>query len=209
MPAAALRTLLVAGLACLCACSGTRLERHGAPQQRVIARTYAVDLSILREAVRKNLRNARLISPIPLPEMNVIELKPPSYPPDWLAAWGDPGNFLSAYKQLPAAARADDLLLEEPTYDVYWPSEYESAAGPVKFRCGFILHFVPQTPSLTEVQVYEKSPEIWAGEHWAVLHEGIGFGKVHNIRFVEPTVKDRVDVLDALSRLAAAGVYSP
>jgi hypothetical protein len=30
---------------------------------------------------------------------------------------------------------------------------------------------------------------------------GIGFGRYHDIRFVEPTVKDRVDALDIVDQL--------
>jgi len=125
------------------------------------------------------------------------------YPPDWPVTWADPGNFLAPYKEMAAARRLDDLLLEEPAGDEYWHSEYEAAATPAKLRCGLIVHFEPHNPLSTEVQVYEKVPEVWAGERWALLHEGIGFGKVHDIRLVEPTVKDRLDLLDALAKIAA------
>jgi hypothetical protein len=131
--------------------------------------------------------------------MRAIQLNPPNYPADWLTTFIDPGGYLDSYKRIPGSLRDRDLLIEEPTGDLYWPSEYSAAAGPVKFRCGFILHFAASAPLRTEVQVYEKIPEIWVGEHWDFLHHGIGFGKVHEIRFVEPTVKDRVDLLNLLS----------
>jgi hypothetical protein len=94
----------------------------------------------------------------------------------------------------------NDLLIEEPIGDLYWASEYSSDSGPVKFRCGFVLHFAKRGPSSTEVRVYEKVPQIWVGEHWDFAHHGIGFGKFHDIRFVEPTVKDRLDTLDLLDK---------
>ena len=109
--------------------------------------------------------------------MRVIEPKPPDYPPDWMETLADPGNFLE------------------------WRSEYETAAGPTKFRCGFILHFEQGRPLSTEVQVYEKTPQVWVGERWAFSRHRIGFGKVRDIRFVAPTVKDRLDLLDALNGL--------
>jgi len=33
---------------------------------------------------------------------------------------------------------------------------------------------------------------------------GVGFGRVRDIRFVEPTVKDRIAVLDLVQRLLAS-----
>jgi hypothetical protein len=49
--------------------------------------------------------------------------------------------------------------------------------------------------------VYEVVPTVWVGEHWAMSAHGIGFGRYHDIRFVEPTVKDRVDALDIVDQL--------
>ena len=159
--------LMIPLLTCWCGCTNVRVERHGARQQRVVSRTYPVDLSTLREGVLKNFGGTPNPATIPIRSMQVIELKPPNYPPDWLATWVDTGRFLDPYKGIPASERAQDLLIEEPTGDVYWPSEYETAAGPTKFRCGFILHFEQQSPLSTEVQVYEKTPEVWVGERWA------------------------------------------
>jgi hypothetical protein len=188
---------------CLAACTDVRIERHGAPQQRVMSRIYSVGLPAFRERILRGFMKISNSTVVPFLHMNVIELKPPNYPQDWATTWVDPGNFLEAYRSISGAGRVQDLLIEEPTGDRYWPSEYETAAGAVKFRCGFILHFEQKGPLLTEVQVYEKVPEVWAGEHWAFLLHGIGVGKVHDIRFVEPTVKDRLEVLDALNEIAS------
>ena len=81
-----------------------------------------------------------------------------------METWADPGNFLEPYKRMSAPQRVHDLLVEEPAGRVYWRSEYETAAGPAKFRCGFILHFEKPRPLSTEVQVYEKVPQVWVGE---------------------------------------------
>jgi hypothetical protein len=152
-----------------------------------------------RAVIIDKLRGVRTTTAVPFHSMRVIELKPPNYPPDWLVTWVDPGNFLQPYKSIDASHRVQDLLIAEPTGDVYWPSEYHTPQGPVKFRCGFIIHFEGSGPLLTEVKVFEQVPEIWVGEQWDLLHHGVGIGKVHDIRFVEPTVKDRLDVLDALT----------
>lgn len=197
-------------LVCLWSCTSVRVERHGAPQQTVVGRKYSVDLPTMRAAILRRFarRGAEEPPTIPSPfsKMRAIVLEPPSYPADWLVTWVDPGGFLESYKRIPADMRASDLLIEEPTFDYYWTSEYATAAGPVRFRCGFILHFVQPDPLTTEVQAFEKVPEVWAGEHWAVAHHSIGFAKVHDIRAVEPTVKDRVDLLDTLNEIASTAV---
>jgi hypothetical protein len=190
-------------LTCLWGCANEPVARRGDPQQRVMSRSYPLDLATFREKIRayfRELPNA----PIPFHSMVVIELKPPNYSPDWLLSWVDPGNFLVAYKQISAGDRSQDLLIEEPTGDRYWQSEYATTSGPARFRCGFIVHLERHGPLATEVQVYEMVPEVWVGEHWELLHHGIGFGKVHDIRSVEPTVKDRMDLLDALNEIASA-----
>jgi len=40
------------------------------------------------------------------------------------------------------------------------------------------------------------------GEHWATAAHGNGFGRYHDIRFVEPTTKDRQDLVSLLERIA-------
>ena len=190
--------LLAPALVCLVSCASAPVERRGASQQRIVSRVYAKDLETLRAGILRAFRGAL---PPPFQGMRAIELKAPDYPADWVAAWVDPGGFLESYRRLPAPLRVHDVLIEEPTGDRYWPSEYSTSAGPVKFRCGFILHFSAPAPLVTEVQVYEKAPEVWAGEHWEFSRHGIGFGKVHDIRPVEPTVKDRLDMLDLLSEI--------
>ena len=128
--------------------------------------------------------------------LQMTEQPPPGSSPDWLVTYVDTAGFLKPYVDLPDSARSYDLVLREPTGDKYWTSEYETTDGPVRFQCGLIVHFVPRSPTETEVQVFEIVPTMWVGEHWAMAKEGIGPAKVHDIRFVEPTVRDRHAVLD-------------
>ena len=97
-----------------------------------------------------------------------------------------------------AASKQNDLLLEEPTGDAYWGSEYVSSNGsPVRFRCGFIIHMEESNDSTTRVQVYKKAPQVWPGMYWTFGHSGPGMYR--DIRFVDPTVKDRFALLDVLT----------
>ena len=195
------KSFLVMALICLLSCNSVPVERRGAAQQFVVSRVYPADLQTLRAAVLTRFADKSQPLPSPFQSMRAIELKPPNYTADWTTTWRDPGGFLERYQRIPASLRVYDLLIEEPIGDTYWHSEYSMTAGPTQFRCGFVLHFSAESPLATEVQVYEKVPEIWVGEHWELLHHGIGFGKVHDIRFVEPTVKDRLDMLDLLGEI--------
>lgn len=193
--------LILVVLICLGSCASVPAERHGDSQRLIVSRIYPADLQMFRALILDRFGDNSNALPPPFRSMRAIELKPPNYRADWFTSWTDPGGFLEPYKRLPAPLRVHDLLIEEPIGDLYWPSEYSTTAGPVKFRCGFILHFSEPAPGTTEVQVYEKAPEIWPGEHWELLHHGIGIGKVHDIRVVEPTVKDRLDMLNLLTEI--------
>ena len=187
----------------LCACASTPVERKGPLQQTIVKRTYSTGLQDLRSAILAKFGRVPNSLPFPFREMHAIELKPPQYGPGWLEGWADGGGFLQTYKRIPAAEKLQDLYINEWTGDIYWPSEYFTLAGPAKFHCGFIVHLAEQAQNAAEVQVYEHVPTVWAGEHWEVSRHGIGFGKYHDIRFVEPTVKDRIDLLDLLGALAS------
>lgn len=202
--------LIVLALAVSSGCGTAPVKRYGPLQKRVVSKTYAAETETFRAAILSKFKSVQITGPAPFPSpaiastapfqsMRTIELDSPNYPPDWLAAWVDPGDFLEPYKVIEGPRRLRDLLIEEPTGDIYWHSEYGTPAGPAKFRCGFIIHFEQKAPALTEIQVYEKAPEIWIGEERRFAHHGIGIEKFHKIRFVQPTVKDRLDMLQALN----------
>jgi hypothetical protein len=194
----AIATLL--WLALFVACNATPVTRQGLTQQRVVARTWAAPVLTVRAKVIGAFNSGRSKVPAPFNQMIVSELKPPRFPPDWLATLVDPGEFLSDYKRLAEEVRRNDLLLEEQTGDGYWPSEYATAAGTVRFRCGLILHFADAVNAAT-IEVYETVPSVWVGEHWALTAHGVGFGRYHDIRFVEPTMQERVRILDLIDTI--------
>jgi hypothetical protein len=135
--------------------------------------------------------------------MTASALMPPEFSSDWLVTLIDPGAFLDPYKRLAASDKMNDLWLQEAR-DFYWHSEYttlDAVDKALPFRCGLILHLVPHGPSSTEIQIYETAPTVRVGEHWALTAHGVGFGRYHDIRFVEPTVTDRVRALEMLERV--------
>jgi hypothetical protein len=169
----------------------------------VVARIYPDSTAHLRAAILDAFDGSRSQLQEPFRHMSSNALTPPTFSADWLVTTVDPGGYLDAYRMLPADMRSHDVLIQDPTGDFYWNSEYGTTDTdrPVRFHCGFILHLVTQGPSSTEVQVYELVPSVWPGEHWAFSAHGVGVGRYHDIRFVEPTVTDRVQVLELLDRV--------
>jgi len=180
----------------IAACRTTPITRNGPAQERIVSRTYSVPLKDLRERILDRYPAARAGSDA-YRVLDMTEQPPPGFPPDWLVTYRDSGEFLRPYVDLPDSARVHDLVLRDATLDKYWTSEYETTGGPVRFQCALVIHFTPRSATETEVQIFEIVPTVWVGEHWvAMAKEGIGPAKVHDIRFVEPTVRDRRAVLD-------------
>jgi hypothetical protein len=185
---------------CLAGCRSGPVQRTGERQATIVERTYRLPVAALRETVLRIFAARPRWLPFPFKDMMAVELKPPSYASEWAATFVDPGEFLKPYKQLPASERDQDLLLREATGDLYWNSEYTGQSGAVKFQCEFILHF-KESAGGTTVQVFEKVPSVWPGMYWTFGHSGPGWYR--DIRFVEPTVQDRVSALDMLEELSA------
>jgi hypothetical protein len=173
-----------------------RNDEKGRATKEVTA-TVPVALETLRSAVIAEMKARK--APAPVTGMWLVEVS--TWPPDWAGTYVDPGGYLAPYRNLPAADRARDLLLEDFT-NPSWMSEYESDRGSVPFRCAFVVHFGATTPESTRVSVYEVTPEVTVGKVWAWAHEGIWFGKVDDIRFVEPTMTDRQKVVAWVETLA-------
>jgi hypothetical protein len=174
-------------------CSGSSVTRSGPPQTNDVSQSWPKPLEELRVAVIDGFRQAAIDAPTRFTRMSMVQLN--TWPSDWGATYVDPGGFLEPYRKLAAADRDRDVLIEDPIGDQYWSSEYVTSSGPVKFRCGFILHFATPMAGETRVTIYEMTPAIWMGETWGWAKEGILPGRHHDIRFVEPTVGDRRGVL--------------
>ena len=186
---------------CLAGCRSGPVQRTGAAQSTIVERTYGLPVAALRGPVLHVFDVRPRLVPSPFKEMMAVELRPPSYTSEWVETFVDPGEFLKPYKQLPASERDQDLLLREATGDLYWNSEYTGESGAVKFQCEFILHFKESAGGATTVQVFEKVPSVWPGMCWTFGHSGPGWYR--DIRFVEPTVQDRVSVLDMLDTVVS------
>ena len=192
--------VLAAALA-IAACRQTPVTRNGPAQERIVSRTYPVAMSDLRARIVDRYPASRHGSSDMFRVLDMTGQPPPGFSPDWLVGYVDPGGFLEPYLALPDSARTHGLVLQDAIGDKYWSSEYETSDGPARFRCTLIIHFIPRSATATELQVFELVPTVWAGERWGAAKEGIGPARVRDIRFVEPTVRDRRAVLDFVDRI--------
>src|SRR5215471_8436436 len=134
----------------------------------------------------------------------------PRFPDDYqLKAFSKDNPPLKEYVALDASARKHDFYITPPyatnevsagSTDYYWESEYHYNDQPAKFRSKFIIHLEPQGDSKTRIDIIEFQPEIWVGRKFDVLGHG-GPGYYHDIRFVEPTTQDRIELLDYLKSI--------
>ncbi len=185
------------------ACHSTPITRGGPPETRAVSRTYAQPVDVVRAAVLDAFARRPNDLPAPFNAMNAGTATESQYADGWVNGYVDPGGFLDEYKKLPESARRADIVLDDPTGDLYWPSEYAGPDGVVRFHCRFILHPSDNGAGGTTVTAFEVVPTVWVGEHWSMTMHGIGFGRAHDIRFVDPTVLDRVKALDIVSQLLA------
>ena len=112
-------------------------------------------------------------------------------------------SFVESYLRIPAELRARDLYLYEPLGDYFWDSEYFYKGQAAKFRCSFLIHLEAAKDSGARVEIFEYQPTIWVGEYLGLSAHAILPAMLHDIRFVQPTTKDRVEVLRLV--LQAAG----
>lgn len=107
-------------------------------------------------------------------------------------------RFIRRYVAIPLNLRTSDFYLYEPTGDEYWPSEYRYRGQPAKFRCSFFIHVEPAAGASTRVEIFEYQPQIWVGERFGFSAHAALPTTFHDIRFVEPTTIDRLELLSLL-----------
>jgi len=174
----------------LIACTEPRIERRqaGPPRAATVFPIRAVEAS---ERLLAGLEDALAGSRFPGFEVATSDASIfPDTAQQRLNGAGNPG--LSRYAALPPQAKSLDLYLHDPL-DRYWTSEYLMDGASVKFRCDFLLH-LEEVDGGTRVEVVEYLPRVWARDHFQLLGRH-GPGRYHDIRKVEPTVRDREELL--------------
>jgi hypothetical protein len=103
------------------------------------------------------------------------------------------------YLAMPEASKKNDFYLYEPSGDYYWDSEYYYKNKPAPFRTSFIIHLDTVENNQTKIQIFELMPEIHVGEYIGFSGHSMPFpGKFWDIRWVEPTISDKIDILNII-----------
>lgn len=111
----------------------------------------------------------------------------------------DESSEILAYKAISSSSKSDGFYLYEPSGDYYWNSEYYYQNKPAPFRTGFIIHIESVTNNQTKIQIFELLPEIRVGNYIGFGgHSGLLPGKFWDIRQVEPTISDKIDLLNVI-----------
>jgi hypothetical protein len=123
----------------------------------------------------------------------------PLFPDDYqIQHWSKTDPYLRPYAAIPPDRRQHDFYLYEPTGDYYWFSDYYYRDAPAQFRCAFIIHLEPAAEHGTKIAVFEYLPTIWVGERFGFSAHGLGPALLHDIRFVQSTSRDRIQLLDQI-----------
>ena len=124
------------------------------------------------------------------------------FPADYQLSSYQEDELLRRYLSIDGSRRRSDFYLydfsDADNPSDYWRSEYYRGSEPVLFRCNFIIHQEPEDAQHTKVEIFEVAPRIWVGKKFGFEAHGPGF--YLDIRKVDPTTSDRVDLLASIER---------
>jgi len=179
-------------------CGGQKDIRKDAAAVATVAAVLPLPQPAAAVGIRTLFREHRGTLESPLNTFELAEGSEPLFPDDEQIKLHVAGNdALARYASQLPFVRADAFYLNEPSGNVYWPSEYVFDGKPADFRSAFIVHFRRESETTTNVEVIEYLPRIRVGRRFKVGHNGPGF--YADIREVEPTALDRQRLLTALT----------
>jgi hypothetical protein len=178
--------------------SCARVERAAVTGQDKVEATLSADPGRIRAAVGRLIRSPG--SGGRYRRFSVAGKGEEYFPAEFQLAHYRQSSSLGRYLSIPPEAREHDLYLYDfsDSDDVrsYWHSEYSRSGRPVAFRCDFLIHVEPAGPGSSRVEIFEYVPRVWLGKKLAWGPHGPGFHL--DVQEVEPTTRDRVELLDAL-----------
>lgn len=172
-----------------------KIEKRGVAFQDSVSETVPTEELVIAEAAsdcftkRREVMNSRFKHFYLVPASDLI------FPSDtYLRYLAKEDASLRPYLAKNSDLRKNDLFL----YDFlnYWHSEYYYNDQPAEFKCDFIIHFETESPSMTKIEIFEVGSRIRVGERFNIGHNGPGF--YYDIRHVEPTTTDRVELLNII-----------
>jgi hypothetical protein len=182
---------------------GKRIKRKTNLNFAPVSSIFAVDQKEVIEAITKMFRDGKPPLTGKFSHFSLAQVGEEQFPADYQLSHYQDDESLRRYLSIDVARRLLDFYL----YDFsdadnpkdYWTSDYYRGSEPVPFRCNFIIHHEPEDAGHTKVEIFEVAPRIWVGKKFGFERHGPGF--YLDIRKVDPTTSDRVDVLALLKEV--------
>jgi hypothetical protein len=177
-----------------------RIRRRTNLNLASVSAIFPVDQNGVTKAITKMFRDGKPPPTGKFSHFSLAQVGEEQFPADYQLSHYQDDELLRMYLSIDGARRRLDFYLydfsDADNYNDYWTSDYYRGSEPVPFRCNFIIHHEPEGIGHTKVEIFEVAPRIWVGKKFGLERHGPGF--YLDIRKVDPTTSDRVDLLALL-----------
>ena len=177
-----------------------RIRRRTNLNLASVSAIFPVDQNGVTKAIFKMFRDGKPPPTGKFSHFSLAQVGEEQFPADYQLSYYQDDQLLRRYLTIDVARRRLDFYLydfsDADNHNDYWPSDYYRGSEPVPFRCNFIIHHEPEGSGHTKVEIFEVAPRIWVGKKFGFERHGPGF--YLDIRKVDPTTSDRVDLLALL-----------
>jgi hypothetical protein len=180
-----------------------RIRRRTNLNLASVSAIFPVDQNGVTKAIIKMFRDGKPPPTGKFSHFSLVQVGEEQFPADYQLSHYQDDQLLRRYVSIDVARRRLDFYLydfsDADNHNDYWTSDYYRGSEPVPFRCNFIIHHEPEGSGHTKVEIFEVAPRIWVGKKFGLERHGPGF--YLDIRKVDPTTSDRVDLLGILKEV--------
>jgi hypothetical protein len=180
-----------------------RIKRKTNLNLAEVSSILPVDQNEVIKAITRMFRDGKAPPTGKFSHFSLAQVGEEQFPADYQLSHYQDDQLLSRYLSIAVARRRLDFYLydfsDADNQNDYWTSDYYRGSEPVLFRCNFIIHHEPEATGHTKVEIFEVAPRIWVGKKFGLERHGPGF--YLDIRKVDPTTSDRVDLLALLKEV--------
>jgi len=177
-----------------------RIRRHTNLNLASVSAIFPVDQNGVTKAIIKMFREGNPPRTGKFSHFSLAQVGEEQFPADYQLSNYQDDESLRRYLSIDVARRRLDFYLydfsDADNRKDYWTSDYYCGSDPVLFRCNFIIHQEPEGAEHTKVEIFEFAPRVWVGKKFGFERHGPGY--YLDIRKVDPTTSDRVDLLALL-----------
>lgn len=181
-----------------------KVEKRAPVNSSSVAETVPGNEQVLSRRISRFFET-KSQKPKPFERFKLAKYGEEFFPQDFqIQHYNDP--ILKTYLGIEQSAKQNDLYLydfsDADDSDSYWLSEYYYRGAPAKFRCNFIIHLEPKGNDSTRIEIFEYAPTVWLGKKFSMSGPH-GPGMHLDIRDVESTTKDRIELLKLIKEASA------